>query len=206
MDDELKQLIYNECRYKMPDGLIDRFIGSMTGVRLKNREVLIPYGGLDTDIYILKRGIIRYCYFDGENERTYAFATPGTVVISYHPYYMRQPSFFQFESCGESVVMKISKKEVDELEAGSLDFARWMLTIHLQQLYFYEFRYAVINGTAKERYISLVKNRPEITARVPLKTIASYLGVTPNYLSRLKKTLLKGEKNRISPPRPPIVT
>lgn len=194
MDDELKKLIYDECRYKMPDGLMDRFIGAMTEVRLKNREALIPYGKLDVNMYIQKSGIIRVCWFDGEKEKTYGFSGPGTVIISYHAHFMRQPSFFQFESCGEGVVMKISKKDVDELENDSHDFARWMSAIHLQQLYFNEFKYTVINGLAKERFLSLVKNRPEIMERVPLKVIASYLGVTPNYLSNLKKTL-KNQKH-----------
>jgi ribosomal protein L10 len=40
---------------------------------------------------------------------------------------------------------------------------------------------------AKERFLSLIENRPEIMANVPLKVIASYLGVTPTYLSRLRK-------------------
>ena len=190
MDDELKKLLYDECiRYKMPDEMLDRFIGAMSEFRLKNRQVLIPYGKMDANVYVLKSGLIRFCYFDGEKEKTYGFSSPGTVIISYHSHFMRAPSFFQLESCGESVVEKISQSEFDEMVAASHEFAQWVLAIHLQQLYFNEFRYAVVNGLAKERYLSLVKNRPEIIARVPLKIIASYLGVTPNYLSRLKKTL-----------------
>ncbi len=173
----------------MPDELLERFTDAMTEVRLKNKDALMPYGKLDNNIYVQKSGIIRMCWFDGEKEKTYGFSTPGTVIISYHSYFMRQPSFFQYESCGESVVMKISKSKVDEMEADSHEFARWLSAIHLQQLYFNEFKYAVINGAAKERFRSLINNRPEIIARVPLKIIASYLGVTPNYLSYLKRTL-----------------
>lgn len=189
MDNELKKLLYDEYRYKMPDELLDSFIEAMTEVCLKNKEVLVPYGKFDSNVYVQKSGITRFCYFDGENEKTYGFATPGTVMISYHSHFMRRPSFFQLESCGESVVMKIPKKKFDEMVAGSHEFAQWVLTIHLQQLYFNEFRYQVVNGTVKERYLSLIENRPEIVACVPLKDIASYLGCTPNYLSSLKNNL-----------------
>ncbi len=59
MDDELKRLIYDEYRYRMPDDVFGRFVGAMTEVCLKNREVLIPYGKLDTNVYIHKSGIWR---------------------------------------------------------------------------------------------------------------------------------------------------
>jgi CRP-like cAMP-binding protein len=193
MDEKLKKLLYDEGRYKMPDEVLDRFVGMMTEVRLKNRQALMPYGKFDSNVYVLKSGIIRYCYFDGEKEKTYGFTTPGTVMISYHSNIMNQPSFFQVESCGESVVMKVSREQVDELVAESHEFARWMLSIQSMQLYFFEFKHAAINGLAKERYLSLIKNRPEVATRVPLKTIASYLGVSPNYLSRVKGTLPKGK-------------
>ena len=173
----------------MSDGLFDEFIGAMTDIHLKNREVLIPYDKLDTNVYLQKSGITRYCYFDGEREKTYAFTTPGTLMISYHSHFLRKPSFYQFESCGESVVGKLSKKYLDEMIERSHEFAQWMLRISMGQLYANELKQSVVNGLAKERFMSLIKNRPEIMARVPMKTIASYLGVTPEYLYRLKKKL-----------------
>ena len=187
--DALKKLLYDECQYKMPDRLLDEFMGAMTEVHLKNNEPLIPYGKVDTNAYVQKSGITRYCYFDGEKEKTYGFAIPGTIMISYHCYYLRQPSYFQLESCGESVVMQVSKKTLDDMVKSSHEFAQWMFSLSLGQLYSNELKYSIINGMAKERFISLVRNRPEIMACVPLKTIASYLGVTPAYLSRLKKNL-----------------
>lgn len=46
---------------------------------------------------------------------------------------------------------------------------------------------SIINGSAKEKYKSLIENRPEIAREVQLKDIAAHLGVTPAYLSRLRK-------------------
>jgi CRP-like cAMP-binding protein len=189
--DELKQLLRDESPFKISDELLDIFLGKMSEVRLRNHEVLIPYGRLDANMYVQKEGITRYVYFDGTTERTYGFATPGTIMISYHSFYDRQPSFFQLESCGESVVMRISKSDFDEMMKESHEFSQWMWSLSLGQLYSNELKVSVINGQAKERFVSLVKNRPEIIARVPSQTIASYLGVTPSYLSRLRRKLLR---------------
>ncbi len=189
MDGKLKKMLFDECGCKMSDELFARFVDSMTEYRLQNKEVLIPYGKLDTNVYVQKSGILRACYFDGENERTYGFSNPGTVVMSYHGHFMRQPSSFQIESCGESVVLKMSKKELDELIDSSHEFAKWMLAIQSAQLYINEFKHTVVSGTASERYLSLLEKRPEIIANVPSKIVASYLGVTHNHLSYLKKAL-----------------
>jgi signal-transduction protein with cAMP-binding, CBS, and nucleotidyltransferase domain len=192
--DELKQLLKNECRFEISDGLLDRFIGAMTEVRLRNKEVLIPYGRVDSNVYVLKSGIVRYVYFEGEEERTWAFAVPGTIMISFHSLYEHQPAFFQLESCGESVVGRVSKSDLYGLVADSHEFAQWFLDIQVSQLYLHELKVSIINGQTRERFRSLIENRPEIIARVPLKIIASYLGVTPNYLSNLKKSLYKHMK------------
>ncbi len=198
MDSELKkQLDYQAGdMVKMSDELFERFIGSMTGFTLKNKEVLIPYGKLDTNLYVQKTGILRACYFDEGNEKTYGFSNPGTIVISFHSHFVRRPSIFQIESCGESEMLKMTKRELDELLLESHEFARWMLAVHFGQLYINEFKHAQITGQAKERYLFLLENRPEIIERVPVKTLASYLGVTPNYLSRLKSEAQQQQKKK----------
>jgi hypothetical protein len=61
----------------------------------------------------------------------------------------------------------------------------------MEQLYTHEMKLSLINGEAKERFLALMRNRPEIMARVPLKIIASYLGITPQYLYQLRKTYLE---------------
>jgi CRP-like cAMP-binding protein len=187
MNQVLKKLL-NEGAM-MSDELFERFIGSMTEIRLKNKEVLIPYGKVDSSLYVQKDGLLRACYLDGENEKTYGFSDPGTVAISYHAHFMNRPSVFQIESCGETTVLKMTKKQVEELSDSSHEFTKWLLATRTGQLYNNEFKFAAITGTAKDRYRFLVQNRPEILARVPAQTIASYLGVDPTYLSYLKRNM-----------------
>ena len=184
-------LLFEESGFEMSDELLARMLESMTEIRLKNKEVLIPYGKIDTDLYLQVDGLLRACYMDGENEKTYGFSGKGTVAMSYHSHFVNEPSVFQIESCGETTVLRMSKQNLDELTDSSLEFAKWLLTIHIGQLYMNESKLTVVTGSAKERYRFMILNRPEIPARVPVKTIASYLGVAPNYLSYLKKVLHK---------------
>lgn len=195
MDTLRKQLLV-ECDYRISDSTMESFLGRMSEVRLKNGEPLIPYGKLDQNVYVVKEGVVRYAYFDGAKEKTFAFALPASLIIPYYSYYKRLPAFFQVESCSKSVVMKIPKRDFDGLLEESSDFARWILRMSIGQLWFYEMKLAVVNGTAKERFCSLLKNRPEIVERVPLKIIASYIGITPPSLSRLKRQLMPESKRQ----------
>lgn len=193
--DTLKKLINEECNYKLSDELLDRLLAPTTEVRIKPRRTLVGYGRLDDNVYFLKEGIVRFSWFDGVNERTFGFASPGTLMISYHCYYMRQPSFFQLEACQrEVVVLRLPKKELDRLIDTSVEIAKWMLDLSLAQLHINEVKMSVINGTARERFDAMVNNRPEIMSGVSMRTIASYLGITPAYLSRLKNELLSEKK------------
>jgi CRP-like cAMP-binding protein len=191
--DELEKLLHGECTYRMSDQTMAQFIGLMSERKLKNEEPLIPYGKMDDNVYVVREGIMRFAYFNGLKEMTFGFSTPGTVLIQYHSFYQRVPSFFQIESCGKTTVMKVARADFDGLLKSSVDFSNWFLCLSSMQLWLYEKKLAVLNGTAKERFEALIKNRPEILKKVSSKIIASYVGVTPTSLSRLKRELYTGK-------------
>ncbi len=186
----LKERLFAECDYRMDDETMDRFIASMSEFELKANEPLIPYGAFDSNIYVLKEGIIRAAFFNGFKEMTSAFGTPGTMMISYYSFYKDEPSFFKLEACCECSIMKLSKQKFLELMRESHDFAQWIAWMSISQLWLYEKKSAVVNGDAKERFEALIKNRPEIIEKVSMKIIASYIGVTPQYLSKLKRQFM----------------
>lgn len=195
---ELKELLAKECNYRfsMDTPIMEKFINSLTEVPLRRGEVLTNYGQLDTNVYVIKSGIIKLSYFDGLNERTFAFGTPGALLAQMHCYYMHLSSFFQSDACTEAVVMKISKQKFDALIAESNEFSRWVLDRALDQLCGLEIRLKQNNGLAHERYAALVKVIPEVIGSVSAKVLASYLGITPAYLSQLKKKYaIQVEKN-----------
>ena len=171
----------------MSDDLFERFIGQMEEIYLKDGEELISYGKVDTNLYIQKSGVLRNCYFDGENEKIYGFYVPGAPVMSYHSHLMGQPAVFYVVACGEAVVLKISKKRLDELLNTSQEFVRLLLAMYAVQPYYTEIKHTMITGRAKERYLWMLRYRPEVVAKVSMRILASYLGITQTHLSRLKK-------------------
>jgi CRP-like cAMP-binding protein len=193
--DRLKKQIHEECYYHVSDALLDEVIADTTLVTIKPRGVLIPYGKVDDSIYILKSGIVSYSWFDGLNERVFGFSLPGTLMFSYYSFYEHLPSLFQLEACKEPVIaLKWSRKAIDRLIETNHEAALWLLSLAYHQLSHNEFKIAVnLSGTARERLDFVMKKRPEIISGVSMRTIASYLGITQAYLSRLKKDYAKGK-------------
>lgn len=187
MNEQIKDLLRKECSYELSEPLLDKFIASMDEIILRPREILVMSGEVDPDIYVVKEGILSHTYLDGFKEKTVFFSLPGTMTFSSHSYYLGEPAFYQVEACCDSVILHLSKSRFDEFIASSYEFCRWALSMAQCQLYFFEMKQAVINGNAHERFNALIKNRPEIIGKIPLRTVASYLGITPSYLSRLKK-------------------
>lgn len=186
MIERIKKLLARECNYVLDNEVMDRFLAGGEPVTLRGGQVLIHAGQYDPNIYIVTRGVIRHTFMDGENEHTATFALPPTMFLEYHCYYAGRPSFYQVEACCPSEVLKIPKQHYEKMIRESHEFAKWALCMADNQFYYYELKNCVVNGDAKERFEAMLKNRPEIIENVPLKIIASYLGITPQYLSKLK--------------------
>lgn len=189
--EKLKDLLAQECSFRLSDEVMDRLLMAAETVDLKKNEILVMGGKLDPNVYILKEGVIRYTYMNGIKEMVFAFALPGSLMMSMHSYYAHQPAFYQLEACCSSVVLKVSQKDYKALIDSSHEFTKWALCYAQCQLFYLEKKDSVINGDAKERFISLIEKRPEIIEKVPLRSIASYLGITQQYLSLLKNQLKK---------------
>ncbi|HIZ87346.1 MAG TPA: Crp/Fnr family transcriptional regulator [Candidatus Coprenecus pullistercoris] len=191
MHEDLKQLLREEGNFGPSDSILEEFLGRMEEVRIKPRHRLIEYGSVNSDIYCVKEGIIRLFHMEEHREITFGFATPGTVFLSPHSYYMLKPAFLMAETCkSAATVLRMSKSTFDTMIDSFPEFAKWMFNLSMGQLYSCERKLSLINGTAKDRYLSVLKNRPEIIEAVPGNILASYLGVTPQYLCHLKSVLL----------------
>ena len=187
--EDLKKLLSEECggRFPMDTPAMAAFLESLEEKSLRKEEVLTDYGQMDTRIYIIRSGIVRLVYFDGLNEKTLAFGTPGSLFTQMHCYYLRKPSFFRAVACLDSVVMYTTKQKFDALVSASKDFSNWVLDRAFDQLCGLCVRLERLNGQAYERYEAMVRDCPQVVNNVSDRLIASYLGITPAWLSVIKK-------------------
>ena len=146
-------------------------------------------GDFNPHFYILLSGVMRKWHWDGKTEHTTSFAVEGTQTINYHSYYAGLPSIDTIEACCNCKLMMVRREDYDELLHTSPEFALFCFQMAICDLYFHDKRRELFIGNAMERYVALLKNRKEIVQEVPQHILASYLGITPQYLSNLRKEL-----------------
>lgn len=156
----------------------------------KKGTVLVQEGKRSNDNYFILKGCLR-CYYiiDGE-EKTTEFYTE-LEVLSPVCVIEQKPSEY-YVACLEETVLLVSNPEIEQ-ESFSR-FPRFeslcrVLTEKLaakNQAAFNTFK----TSSPEQRYINLLKNRPNLLQRVPQYQLASYLGITPQSLSRMRKRIV----------------
>lgn len=191
--EEMKRLLKEEVGF-LPSGPgLDHLLKSAEWLRVAAKYVVIEMGKTCPDVYIIRDGIIRVWDFDGEKERTFGFGLPGTIFESKHSFVKHGPSYYQVETCCPSVILRIPEREFWNTVETDPTFAVFMLHNAYGELYSHEFKESTVNnGTARQRFEAMLKYRPVILEKVPQKIIASYLGITSEYFSVLKRKCLKG--------------
>lgn len=186
----LVSLLQQECSYRPDADSLESLLAQCDTRTYSRNEVIINTGEVNDNIYIVDEGIIRIHYLHGDKEITFGFGIRATVFLSPVGYYMRQPAFMTTSACTRCVVKVIKRVDFERFAIANLDLERWFHSLWMHQLSYAEKKLEVINGNIAERYRSMVKNRPEIIRAVPARVIASYLGVSPEYLSRIRKGML----------------
>ena len=161
------------------DLLIERQIAAKT--------ILLNEGETSIHAHIIKKGCLREWFNKDGKEITFQFFFEGQAVASIDSFLNNQPSLYTIESIEPSIIYSISKDKFEEIYQLFPEFKE-----RFQELMYQRFRnYANlflsrIKDSPKERYDDLILNHPQIIKRVPQHYIASYLGITPTSLSRIR--------------------
>lgn len=159
--------------------------------RYKRGTVLLEEGKISNECYFILKGCIR-CYYikDGEEKTTEFYTEEQAITPS--AYGKKIPSEYNIE-CVEDTIAGIGTPEMEveiyqkfpQLESLNRALAEAVMTKY--QDTFAEFKMA----SPEERYLNLLKTRPDLIQRVPQHQIASYLGIKPESLSRIRKRIMK---------------
>jgi CRP-like cAMP-binding protein len=151
------------------------------------KTILINEGGIAGMIYFIKKGCIRaYIYNDGV-PITLQFFFEGEPVTSLESFMTALPGRIAIETIEETEIAAISRSDFFRLIGEDAGFKNWFYDNAIKKLFTHTNRLLfLLTNKPFARYQQLITESPEILKRIPQHYIASYLGMTPVSLSRIR--------------------
>lgn len=162
--------------------------------KLAKDKYLLKKGQVCNEFSIVRKGCFRIFSKSQNGDLNSWFSFEEMTATEFKSFYNRKPSFYFVQAIEDSEFYSISYEDLqklyNEIEAFQyfgLRLNEFFVTNIVNILISCQFK------TAEERYLDVVKN-PNYMSRIPLKDLASFLGLTPNSLSRLRSRLSRKKK------------
>ncbi|RAW02405.1 Crp/Fnr family transcriptional regulator [Pseudochryseolinea flava] len=153
---------------------------------VKKGTILLNEGQRSKDSYFILKGCIRTYYMVDSEEKTTAFYTEMEVLTP--PCVINKTPSEYYVSCTEDTILTVSNADMEA--AVNSKFPKFEIMCRVlseemlakQRIDFDEFK----TSSPEQRYVNLLESRPDLIQRVPQHQLASFLGITPQSLSRLR--------------------
>jgi len=189
--------MFNQFRNNFPvsDEQWNNYISCFKKIKVPAKTVLLKEGEVPRKMFLIEKGCIRVAFNNNGKDVTSQFFFENNMVSSIESFKKSIPSPVMIETIEPCTIWTIQKKEVDRIiaEIGEIPVLRTRLIDGLFERTFDYINHFVsfIRDTPQQRYLNLVKERPQVVQRVPQHYIASYLGISSVHLSRIKQKMAK---------------
>ncbi len=165
-------------------------VETMTIKQYKKGTVLLKEGQISTEVYFVLEGCVRLFYLVDGDEKTNNFFTEEQWVISMNSFSQNNPSNHFLDCCTDSTLVVGNREKEENLYKRFPKFEtisrKVMEKVFAEQQ---EIMSSYTTDTPEQRYLKLLKSRPDLFQKIPQYQIASYIGVKPESLSRIRKRL-----------------
>jgi len=165
-------------------------LGLTTETKKKGELILEEGQRCDYFYYVLK-GFVRVYYMDLDgNEITHWFTAEDSMITSPFSFFKKEKNILYFEALEDTELLCISYSQLDTIIANVSSIEKAVRNLYAEFAMVFSRRVMSIHTeTAEERYLKLIKEHPLLFQKAKLTHIASFLGITPQSLSRIRKNI-----------------
>ena len=173
----------------LPESEIQFFSSSLDVKEVAKGAHILQAGDVCDFICFVHRGLLRTYLMVDEQEMNTEFFQANTFAGAFTSFLLNTKTSLNIQALEPSTLLYISRKSLDQLYTRD---PRWLaLGKHIFEVEFIKKckrESSLLQESARERYLTLLRDFPGIEARVPLFHIASYLGIKPESLSRIRSS------------------
>lgn len=185
-------ILNNVCKHiKLDQKEKDYFVSMLHYRKLKKGEILLNVGEVARNNYFVLSGCLRnYSIDEYGGEHILAFAPADWWTSDLYSYLTETPAENMIDALVPSEVFEIRKEDMEKIYERVPKFERFFRILFQNAMVNHQFRIKqVMSIPAEERYQYFIKRYPNIYSEIPLKYIASYLGISPEFLSKIRNKI-----------------
>ncbi|MEM1339663.1 MAG: Crp/Fnr family transcriptional regulator [Bacteroidota bacterium] len=158
--------------------------------RFAKQQNLIRLGKTENFLSFIESGMVRLYIPKIENDLTFGFVFKDAFVSAYDSFLTQTPTKYAIQAIQDTTVWRMTYDDL-QMVYSTTKIGNLIGRKASEELFLIKSKreLSLLKDTAEERYINLFTERPELFTSVPLKYIASYIGVTPQALSRIRKRI-----------------
>lgn len=181
-------ITFSEEEWQMHQALLTRRF-------LKKGEFLLRAGEVCDHITFINKGLFRTYMIINDDEVTSNFAFEGNYITEYTSFVSRQPTIDNIVAMEDAEILQMSYNDIQIAYDKAPVWQKFGRLMAEYVLTFISSRNkSLLFNTPEELYLKLMKERPKVIERIPQHYIASYLGIKPESLSRIRKRLMNTNK------------
>lgn len=199
MSDTGYDLILNNIAGYIPLSQSEKafFASLLLPVQLKRRQILLQEGEICRFSAFVTRGCLRGFSVDRNGfDHVLNFAPPSWWIADMYSLISQKPGILNIEALIDTEILTLTKRDQERLYIELPIFERFFRIITENSLVAYQQRLLDnLSLTAEQRYEHFCQKYPSLINTLPLKQIAAYIGVTPEFFSKMRNELLKKKNN-----------
>jgi CRP-like cAMP-binding protein len=186
----MKELVTYFNQIGIDEKDLQQFLKLLKVKTYKSGETILQKGQTDNYLSFLNKGIVRFYVEKNENDLTFDFVFANTFYCHYDSFYSRKPTQFYSEALTDIEISSIDYKSLHGLFA-TCEFAKDLAKIAVEKLLEKKVKreLLLLTNTPAERYLNLLQDQPKLLQQIPQKYLATYLGIVPETLSRIRKRI-----------------
>ena len=174
------------------DNEIEILTSNFQIITKQKNEYLVIEGSKSLYLYFIIDGFVRYLHIDDGNEITTQISTTKDFVTSFESFLNNSFSKENIQCTSDCTLLRISKDEYQNLYREVSNWSIFCKSVYEDQIRKISERANSLQKlSASQRYLKLLNNQPKIALNTAVKHLASYLGIKPQSLSRIRKEIIK---------------